>query len=159
MASQKPGKWRTKLEKEAAPRIVEIPERMQKQWGKGTMAIARPLDIDRTMRRAKKGKLLTVKQIMEALAEEYGTHTLCPMTTGIFVRVAAEAAEEDRAAGKQRVTPYWRTIKSDGKLNEKYPGGIAAQAEKLIAEGFELTEARGKQPPRVVGFEGCLQKL
>jgi alkylated DNA nucleotide flippase Atl1 len=57
------------------------------------------------------------------------------------------------------VTPYWRTIKAGGKLNEKYPGGAAAQAEKLIAEGHEIVPGRGKQPPKVKDWERKLVEL
>jgi len=48
------------------------------------------------------------------------------MTTGIFAGIAARAAEEMAIEGKQNITPYWRTIKSKGELNEKYPGGVEA---------------------------------
>ena len=35
-------------------------------------------------------------------------------------------------------TPYWRTLKANGELNEKYPGGALAQKEKLEAEGHTV---------------------
>jgi len=150
--------WRDKLTREQEPKIVDIPPRMQKQWGRGTMAIARPLDVDALMRKVLKGKVATVKQIMTKLAEKYGSDTVCPMTTGIFIRIVAEAAEEDRAAGKTRITPYWRTLKGDGKLNEKYPGGVEAQAARLAAEGHQLLPGRGKQPPAVKEFAKKLMR-
>ncbi len=148
-------KWRAKLERDDF-KIVDIPERMQKVWGRGTMAIARPLDVDAMVRRVRKGKVCTVKQIMEGLAEQYGTDAVCPMTTGIFLRIVAEAAEEDRAAGKKRITPYWRALKTDGKLNEKYPGGVNAQAKQLEAEGAIIVPGRGKQAPKVADYENHL---
>jgi len=151
-------RWRDKLTREQAPKIVDIPPRMQRQWGRGTMAIARPLDVDALMRKVRKGKVATVKQIMTKLAEIYGSDTMCPMTTGIFIRIVAEAAEEDRAAGKTRITPYWRTLKGDGKLNEKYPGGVEAQAARLVAEGHQLLPGRGKQPPAVKEYEKKLMR-
>ena len=95
---------------------------------------------------------------MTRLADHYGVDAMCPMTTGIFARIAAEVAEEDRAAGKKRITPYWRLLKSDGKLNEKYPGGTAAQAKRLREEGHRIVAGRGKQPPRVNGFESKLMR-
>lgn len=153
MAPKPESKWRAKLERDDAHKVVEIPPRMRRQWGAGTMAIARPLDVDALLRKIRKGKLATVKQVMTVLAEDYGVNAMCPMTTGIFVRIVAEVAEEDRAAGKKRITPYWRLLKTDGKLNEKYPGGAAAQAKRLRAEGHEIVAGRGKQPPKVDGFE------
>ena len=37
-------------------------------------------------------------------------------------------------------TPYWRTLKANGELNEKYPNGIEAQKEKLEAEGHTIVQ-------------------
>lgn len=75
------------------------------------------------------------------------------MCTGIFAGIAARAAAEMEAEGKSGVTPYWRTLREGGKLNEKFPGGVAAQWERLEAEGFTIVEGKGKQPPRVVDYE------
>jgi hypothetical protein len=97
----------------------------------------------------RKGRLITVAEIREVLAAQHMTDLTCPLTTGIFVRLAAEAAEEDAQAGKTRITPYWRVVKDDGSLNPKFPGGTARQAERLRAEGHRIVPARGKRPPRV----------
>ena len=83
------------------------------------------------------------------LAEAAQADSACPFSTGLFIRMVAEAAEEDRRAGKTRITPYWRTIKDDGGLNEKFPGGVRAQAARLRKEGFTVQPGKGKQPPRV----------
>ena len=79
------------------------------------------------------------------------------MGVGIFVGIAARAAEEAKASGEQNVTPYWRTIKSGGELNEKYPGGVESQAAHLKAEGHSI-EAKGKKV-RVMDFEKKLVEL
>ena len=70
--------------------------------------------------------------------------------------MSARAAEEDRAEGKTDITPYWRTVKSQGEINDKYPGGVAAQAEKLKAEGHEIELDKKGQPKRVRGWEAKL---
>ena len=61
--------------------------------------------------------------------------------------------------GKKDITPYWRTLKEGGKLNEKYPGGVEAQAAHLEEEGFKIIGGKGKQPPRVEDFEKLLYKF
>jgi len=124
-----------KLKKKQEPKIVDIPPKMVKRFGMGKMLIPRPLDVDALIRKVKKGKLVTQALIRERLAKDFGVDVTCPITTGIFVRIAAEAAEEDLRDGKKLVTPYWRVIKKDGKLNPKFPGGIAAQAAHLKEEG------------------------
>ncbi len=61
--------------------------------------------------------------------------------------------------GKKDITPYWRTVKEGGKLNEKYPGGAAAQWEKLEAEGYTVEPSRGKQPPKVKNYQEYLVEV
>ena len=75
------------------------------------------------------------------------------MGTGIFVGIAARAAEEMKAEGKKDITPYWRTIKSGGELNEKYPGGVVAQAAHLRKEGHVIERGRDGKPRRVKDWE------
>ena len=92
------------------------------------------------------------------LAADFAADVTCPLTTGIFVRIVAEAAEEDRLNGRQKVTPYWRVIKDDGSLNPKFPGGIVQQTRYLRSEGFNVSP-NGKKPPIVRDFERKLFKL
>ena len=153
--------WRQKLE-EAHPshgKIVAIPPKMRKRYGQGTMVIPKPLDVDALMRKVRKGKLVTQSQIRGVLARASMADHACPLTTGIFIRIASEAAEEDRKAGKKRITPYWRTIRDNGRLNERFPGGARAQAAKLRKEGFIIEAQKGKQPPKVKEYEKRLCKL
>jgi hypothetical protein len=93
-----------------------------------------------------------VNQLRNRLAGEHHADVTCPLTTGIFIRIASEAAEEDRRAGKSRVTPYGRVLREGGRLNEKFPGGIAAQAAKLKLEGHRV-EWSGTVAARVSDFE------
>jgi alkylated DNA nucleotide flippase Atl1 len=97
------------------------------------------------MRRVPKGKVTTINHIRAAIAKKHGATIGCPLTTGIFAWIAANAAEEVTAAKpKARVTPYWRTLKTGGVLNEKYPGGIARQKQRLKAEGHSVIK-RGER--------------
>ncbi len=142
---------REKLEKVQEAKVEETP--------KGKMLIPKPLDVDALMRRVKKGKLVTAGQVRSKLAKDRGADYSCPMTTGIFIRIAAEAAEEDRKAGRENITPYWRVIRDDGSLNEKLLGGIEAQAACLKKEGHVIMQTQGKKLPKVKDFEKVLQKL
>jgi len=108
------------------------------------------------VRTVPKRKLVTVGQIRRHLAGPFKADSTCPLTTGIFLRIISEAAEEDRQAGKKAITPYWRVIKDDGSLNPKFPGGVDAHAEKLRQEGHEVAPGKGKKPPRVADFETSL---
>ena len=125
---------------------------MQRQLGEGKMLIPRPLDVDALIRTVPRGRLVTVTQIRAQLAVDCGADVTCPLTTGIFIRIASEAAEEDQRAGKSRITPYWRVLRQGGRLNEKFPGGVEAQAAKLGLEGHAI-EASGRREVRVRDFE------
>jgi len=152
-------RWRDKLEREDHSKIVQIPPSMEKRFGTGTMFIAKPLEVDALIRLTKKGMLITVAEIRAKLARDHNADTTCPLTTGIFVRIAAETAEEDLQNGKKRITPYWRVVKDDGGLNEKFPGGVKAQSRRLKEEGHAITPAKGKQPPKVKDFERSLLRF
>ena len=81
------------------------------------------------------------------------------MGTGIFAAIAARAAEEDAAEGKTDITPYWRTLKSKGEINEKYPGGVEAQATHLIEEGHTIELGKNNKPRKVKDFEKVLVEV
>jgi len=152
--------WREKLhDSKDLPRVVVINDNMSKRWGTGTCVIPAPIEVDEIMRSVPKGRLITINKIRESLARKHGASIGCPITTGIFCNIAARAAEEDASEGEKRITPYWRTLKSKGELNEKYPGGVEAQAVRLQSEGHTVEPGRGKKPPIVKGFEKALVEI
>src|SRR5215468_5129321 len=124
--------WREKLaDSKGLPRVEKITPKMRCRWGQGTIVIPAPLEVDAIMRTVPAGKLLTINEIRATLARKHRATIGCPMTTGIFAWIAAHAAEESAAAGGKSTTPYWRTLKSGGELNPKYPGGVE-RAKKLL---------------------------
>ena len=127
--------------------------------GNGHRGIPAPLEVDEIMKKVPQGKLITINHIRVFLAQKHGATIGCPITTGIFAWIAAHAADEAAAEGEKQITPYWRTLKSAGELNEKYPGGVEAQAAHLRAEGHTIEPGKGKKPPRIKDFEQALQVL
>jgi len=147
--------WREKLaDSKGLPKVGRIEGKMTTRWGTGTMVIPAPLEVDELMRRVPKGKLVTMNELRTALAKKHGTNIACPITTGIFSWIAAHAADEAAEAGAKRITPYWRTLKSGGELNPKYPGGIAALKRRLTSEGHRIVQ-RGRRH-LVADFEQSL---
>ena len=120
--------WKEKLEDgKDFPKVEPIPSRMSKNWGTGTLVIPAPKEVDQLMRKVPYGKLTTINDVRAALAKKHNATIGCPMTTGIFASIAAHAAEEERQQGKSGITPYWRTLRTGGLINEKYPGGLDLQ--------------------------------
>lgn len=123
------------------PKIQIITDRKSiEKYGGNKMYFAPPLDYDRVMKRVPYGRVTTVGEIREYFAKQSGADFTEPITAGIFVSIAAWASHQ--RAGDE--TPYWRTLKANGELNEKYPGGIEAQKKKLEAEGHTII-AKGRK--------------
>ncbi|MDT4967750.1 MAG: hypothetical protein QOJ64_2487 [Acidobacteriota bacterium] len=145
MTSRTIKSWTDKLnDSKDLPKIITLTGKPKEKWGAGTMVIPSPLEVDQMMKKVRKGQLATTNDIRTALAAKHGATMCCPLTTGIFAWIAANAAEEQRSQGKKSVTPYWRTLKAGGLLNEKYPGGIENQKRLLEAERHQVV-AKGKR--------------
>jgi alkylated DNA nucleotide flippase Atl1 len=154
MSAYKRKSWREKLaDDKGLPKIGKVEGKMSQRWGGGTMVIPSPMEVDEIMRSVPKGKVTTINEIRASLARKHRADFACPTTTGIFAWIAANAAAEAQAEGAKRVTPWWRTLKTGGELNPKYPGGIEAQTKLLKAEGHEVVSGKDKKPPMVKNFE------
>lgn len=105
-----------------------------KKYGGEKMYFAPPLTYDEIMKKVPYGQVITVGMIRDYLAKENGADFTDPITAGIFVSIAAWASYQRT----EDETPYWRTLKANGELNPKYPGGVEAQREKLEAEGHTI---------------------
>ena len=110
------------------PKIQIITDRKSiEKYGGNKMYFAPPLDYDRVMKRVPYGRVTTVGEIREYFAKQSGADFTEPITAGIFVSIAAWASHQ--RSGDE--TPYWRTLKANGELNE-------SQKEKLEAEGHAI---------------------
>lgn len=139
--------WKEKLysNKEKFPEIKEIDnEKLIAKVGNGKMVIPAPLEIDELMKKVSENYVITTEQIREYFNEKYNAIYTCPMCLGMFSNFAAHAADEELQNGAKKITPYWRTLKTNGELNEKFPGGIEHQMQLLEKEGHKITQ-KGKK--------------
>jgi hypothetical protein len=134
--------WKEKLQnRKNFPKILKLEPNfpcylaLKKMGAKpgDSVVITPPIDVDSIMKKVPKGKLITLKEICEKLAKKYQTQYCCTLTAGIFVNIVANAAEE-----MKRDVPYWRTIKNDGQLNDKFPEGSERQKRLLENEGHTI---------------------
>lgn len=124
------------------PHIDRITDpRSISRYGGEMMLIAPPLEYDAVMKEIPKGKVITADRIRSYLARRHEADFTCPLTAGIFINIAAHASVERKG---ENPTPYYRTLKKDGELNEKYPDGIEGQRFLLEQEGHTVIQ-KGKR--------------
>ncbi len=157
--------WQEKLEdKPSLPKVLKLEKgfpcynavhRMGAEAG-DDIVLVNPSEVVAIMKQVPEGGLVTIVEICKKIAEKHKVKGCCSLTTGIFIMTAANAAEEVVKEGKSLEIPYWRTLKSEGFLNEKYPGGQEAHKRLLEKEGFNVI-ARGKKY-QVADYEKYLMK-
>lgn len=108
------------------------------------VVLVNPSEVMLLMRQVPQGKLVTLQEICRKIATQHQVKACCTLTSGIFTMTVANAAEEMKTEGKPSDLPWWRTLKSGGELNPKYPGGIAKQAELLEKEGHSIVHKGSK---------------
>jgi alkylated DNA nucleotide flippase Atl1 len=145
--------WREKLEdKTSLPKVLKLEKtfpcysavhKMGAEVG-DAVVLVNPSEVVDIMKQVPKGKLTTIVEICMKLAKRHNTKGCCSLTTGIFIMTAANAVEEARREGKVLDIPYWRTLKADGYLNPKYPGGQGAHKKLLEQEGHQVVQ-KGKK--------------
>jgi uncharacterized protein YdeI (YjbR/CyaY-like superfamily)/alkylated DNA nucleotide flippase Atl1 len=107
----------------------------------GRMLISQPLDLQAIICEVPLGKVLSLGSLRARLARDLDADYTCPMTTGIFLRILAEAADEESRTD----VPWWRVVRDNGQLIDKLPGGTERQATLLEAEQVSLLR-KGKTP-------------
>lgn len=90
------------------------------------MLIASPLIIDEYVKQIPFGKTTELSTLRNDLANKYKADKTCPVTTGIFLRIIAEAAFEELKTGKKikEITPFWRIVNPKSNLATKLECGI-----------------------------------
>lgn len=158
--------WQDKLQDKASlPKVLRLEKgfpcynavhKMGAEAG-DKVVLVNPSEVVEIMKQVPKGKLTTIVEICKKIAGNHGVKACCTLTTGIFIMTAANAAEEASKESKALDIPYWRTLKADGFLNAKYPGGQEAHKKLLEGENFKIL-ARGKKY-QVADYEKYLLDL
>lgn len=151
--SYKKKSWQEKLaDKANLPKVLKFKKRFPCYHALHKMGVeegddivlVNPGEVVDIMKKIPEDRLITIVEICKNIARRHHVRGCCTLTTGIFVMTAANATEEAAEEGKKLDIPYWRTLKADGYLNEKYPGGQEAQKKLLETEGFTIIQ-KGKK--------------
>ncbi len=125
----------------AAPNVKTLAESKGSNYPPGRMLVASPLAVQDELAKVPTGRVITAPQLRARLARRFGADYTCPITTGIFLRIVAEAALEEARGGD---VPVWRVVAENGAMLEKLPGGPERQAERLQAEGVPVVRRRSQ---------------
>lgn len=134
-----PKSWREKHDGHKHPPQIERLDKPFAGLPRGaTIAIATPRDMTAYMRKIPRGKTRSMIQLRGSLARKYGADAACPLTTGIFTRIASEFAYEQLEMGAKpgEVAPFWRLVDPRSPLAKKLTCGPAFIEKMRTAEGI-----------------------
>lgn len=128
--------WKEKLNCDKSHLIKKLDKNFSDMKEGENMLIATPKIIDSYIKKIPKGIKIDIKTLRKDLALKYNADTTCPITTGIFIRVVAEAAYEKFLEKKTEITPFWRVIDYESKTSIKLACGIEFIKNRRIEEGI-----------------------
>jgi hypothetical protein len=128
--------WAEKMNPGAKPKLVTLPKPFMRVPAGSKMLVATPEIVKDYILRIPKGETRTVKQMREELAKSYKADVTCPTSSGIFVRIASEAALEEMQDGTPigKVTPFWRLVDPESAAAAKISCGPEFIRERRGAE-------------------------
>ncbi|MFI4962682.1 MAG: hypothetical protein ACHP6H_02365 [Legionellales bacterium] len=132
--------WQEKLHNGKVSKIEVLDKNFADIPKGATMLIATPEIVDAYIRNIPKGTHTGLQQMRKDLAAEYNAQYCCPVTSGIFLRIVAEAAYGEYMAGKplKKITPFWRMIDGKAPVTKKLTFGVAFIKEQRAKEGLPL---------------------
>jgi hypothetical protein len=110
-------------------RFADIPEG-------STMLIATPAMVDEYIKQMPKNTPGSLQQMRKDMAAANNAEFMCPVTAGIFTRIAAEAAYEEFTQGKplKSITPFWRLMDEKSNTAKKLSFGTEFLIEQRKKE-------------------------
>ena len=136
--------WQEKLNIDRQP-VIEISDKDFAGIRQGQrMLIPTPRLVESYIRQIPKGKQTDIALIRKDLAAAHHAEVTCPLTTGIFVRIVAEAAYEEYENGKplNKIAPFWRVIDEKSPTAKKLSFGTAFLLEQRRLEGLTTMKAK-----------------
>lgn len=130
--------WNEKLHHSKAHKVCRLDQAFADLPAGCQMLIASPLLVDAFLRTIPRGKSVSVREMRASLARDHKAEHTCPLTTGIFLRIAAEAAWERFQAGESltKVAAFWRVVEPGSPLAKKLTCGMEFIKQQRRLEGI-----------------------
>ena len=131
--------WTEKLNSPKPHQVKPVPKDMAGMKKGQTMLIPTAKIVDRFIRAIPEGRSTDYRALRAALARQYGAEVTCPITTGIFLRIVAEAAWEayENGAGIDEITPVWRVLDKNSPTVKKISFDPQFLYDQRQREGLE----------------------
>lgn len=130
------------LDPSRAPHIVHVIPRGApgyREANGGSMVVSTPAEVDAIIRNVGSGEVVTLDDIRQAIARRHGTAVACPVSTAIFINMAARAAEERRARRQRRQSDAvvagaeeGRAAQSQAARWRRTPEGVAGRRRRAF---------------------------
>lgn len=130
--------WSEKMHGAKAPHTKRLEKSGAGMSAGALMLISTPIDIDSFINQIPYGQTISVAQMRDALAKQHKADCTCPLTTGIFLRIVAEAAfEKLNTTPNEKITPFWRVIDANSSTAKKLSFDNNFIQQKRSAEGID----------------------
>ena len=132
--------WQQKLHNGHTYKVEVVDKKFADIPEGSTMLVPTPEIVDAYIRNIPAGVHTSLRQMRKDLAAEYNAQYCCPITSGIFLRIAAEAAYEEYAADKplKKITPFWRMMDVKAPVLKKLTFGTEFIKEQRAKEGLSF---------------------
>lgn len=130
--------WSEKLNCDKKPQIKRIEKSFAGIPAGSLMYISTPLEVDAYVKTISMGKTKAVEHMRNELARKNGADKTCPVSTGIFLRICAEAAYEEylKDIDSSQITPFWRIVEPNSNLAKKLTCGTEFIEDRVQHEGL-----------------------
>jgi hypothetical protein len=128
--------WQQKLHPNFQPKRVVLEKPFAGIPAGATLFIGTPLLVKDFIDTIPHGRSLGAADMRQRFARAYQADAMCPVSTGIFLRIVSEAAWEELQQGEKldQVTPFWRMVVPDSPLAKKLACGSGFIAQMRSAE-------------------------
>ena len=145
--------WQEKMKPGAKPKVVKLDKPYAGVPSGAKLLIATPEIVRDYISAIPKGKTRTPQDMRQDLAKAHKADATCPTSSGIFIRINAEAALEEVQKGKalSKVTPFWRIIDPESPAAQKISCGQKFIEERRREEA-KGSKQKSAQSPRRSGL-------
>lgn len=133
-----PKSWSEKFAHPPKPSVSRLGKPYAGHGEGEKMLIPTPAVVAAYVAKIPAGECRTMPQLREDLAAAHRADFTCPLTAGIFLRIASELAWEQHQKGAplEEITPFWRAVDVKSPMAKKLACGVDFILKQRRREGI-----------------------